>query len=158
MNNKPYIEHNGTIYEFEADFMLRREFERDKQSEVRKAILNSGMSEDQYKDFKEIQDFIEKNQEKGLSSLSNDQKEKLSNMFDIIDNLNFVDLYDTYCFKMLKNKYNITRFEFNQILEGFAEEFGMEYVDILVQKVCDKVFTQQVEKKQEKKTLPTWMQ
>lgn len=157
MNNKPYIEHNGTIYEFEANFTLRREFERDKQSEIRKALLKTGVNETQYKKFKELEEFITKNQEKGLDALNEQQKEELSNMFELVDSLNFTDLYDTYCFKMLNRKYNISRLEFEEMLEEFAKNYGIEYVDILVQKVCDKVFTQTVEK-EEKKTLPSWIQ
>ena len=57
---------------------------------------------------------------------------------------------------MINNKYNISKLEFEEMLEGFADEYGIEYVDILLQKVCEKVFTQVVEKK-EKKTLPSWM-
>lgn len=157
MSNKPYIEHNEKIYEFEANFTLKREFEREKQSETRKLVLATGLNEEQYQEYQEIQKFIEEHKEEGLQKLSNKQKQTLSSMFELIDNLNFTDLYDKYCFKMLNKKYNITREEFEEILEGLSEDYGMEFVDVFVQKVCDTVFTQPVEKKQNKKPLPTWM-
>ena len=58
---------------------------------------------------------------------------------------------------MLNNKYGISKLEFEELLEGFADEYGYEYVDIMLQKVCEKVFIKVVEKK-EKKTLPSWME
>ena len=35
---KPYIEHNGKTYEFEANFTLKREYDREYQNRLRKAV------------------------------------------------------------------------------------------------------------------------
>lgn len=156
---KPYIEHDGKTYEFEANFTLKREYDREYQSLVRNAIVEQGISEKQYNEYKEIANFIEQNKdENSFDRLTNKQKETLSQMFSLIENLTFVSLYEKYCYKMLNAKYNITQKEYETMLEGLAEEYGISFVDTFVQKVCEKVFTQTVEKKQqEKKTLPQWM-
>lgn len=153
--NNPYVEHKGKKYEFVADFLLKREFDRERQNEVRKCLIKSGATEKDYAKFNEIQKFIEENQEKGLDSLNNEQKELLVRMFDLLETLNLIELYEKYCFKMLEQKYNFTKQQFSEMLEGLAEDYGISFVDTFVQKVCEKVFTQAVEK-EEKKTLPNW--
>ena len=45
-NEKPYIEHNGTTYEFEASFKLQREYNKEMQNNVIKAINESGIDEE----------------------------------------------------------------------------------------------------------------
>lgn len=153
--NKPYIEYKGKKYEFEASFLLKRDFERTRQAEIRKALLKSGVNEKDYAKFNEIKDFIEQNKEKGLEALSSEQKQILITMFDLIDAISLNELYDEYCFKMLNKTYGLSRNQFDELLEGLAEEYGISFVDSLVQKVCEKVFTQPVENKEEK-TLPNW--
>ena len=58
---------------------------------------------------------------------------------------------------MLKNKYDITKDVWEDMLEGLSSDYGYEFVDLFLQKVCDNVFTQMAEKKKEKKPLPSWM-
>lgn len=154
---KPYIEHNGVVYEFEANFTLKREYDREYQNCLRNSILEEGLTAEQYNEFKEISDYVEKNKEEGFDKLSKEQKEKLANMINIVDKFSYLDLYDKYCYKMLNDKYKMTRQQYELMLEGLAEEYGISFVDKFIQKVCDKVFTQQVEKKQNKKPLPEWM-
>lgn len=155
MKNNPYIEYKGQKYEFEANFLMKREFDRERQNEVRKSLIKSGVTEKDYEKFTEIQKFVEENQEKGLEALSDSQKEILVEMFDLLDTLSLTSLYEKYCFKMLEKKYDLTRKEFEAMLEGLAEEYGYSFVDTLVQKVCEKVFTQVVEN-ENKKALPNW--
>ena len=83
-------------------------------------------------------------------------KIELAELVSLTEKLTLTDLYEKYCFKMLENKYNITRETFEKMLEGFAEEYGFEFVDILLQKVCEKVFTRVAENK--KKPLPSWIE
>lgn len=153
--NKPYIEYKGKKYEFEASFTLKREFDRQRQSDIRKALIKSGVTEKDYEKFKKIQDFIEENKEKGLDALTNEQKDLLASMFDLLNDISLNELYDEYCYKMLNRTYGMQRSEFNSLLEGLANEYGIGFVDTLVQKVCEKVFTPMVESVQEK-PLPNW--
>lgn len=153
--NKPYVEYKGKKYEFEADFPLKRQFDRERQSEIRKSLLKSGVTEKAYNEFNEIKTFIEQNQEKGYDALSEKQKETLAKMFDLTDKVSLVSLYDEYCFKMLNKKYGMNRDEFNSLLEGLANKYGISFVDTFVEKVCEKVFTQVVES-EKAETLPNW--
>ena len=107
--SKPYVEYKGKKYEFEADFPLKRQFDRERQSEIRKSLLKSGVTEKSYNEFNEIKTFIEQNQEKGYDALSEKQKETLAKMFDLTDKISLVSLYDEYCFKMLNKKYGMRK-------------------------------------------------
>ena len=51
-NERPYIEHNGTTYEFEASFKLQREYNKEMQNNVIKAINESGIDEEKLEDIK----------------------------------------------------------------------------------------------------------
>lgn len=155
MNNNPYIEYKGQKYEFEADFVMKRDFDRERQNEVKKCLVRSGVTEKDYENFKEIQEFALENKEAGIEKLTEEQKSILVRMFDLLDTLSLIPLYEKYCHKMLERKYGMSKSQFQSILEGLAEDYGISFVDEVVQKVCEKVFTQMVEKV-EKKPLPTW--
>ena len=158
-NEKPYIEHNGTTYEFEASFKLQREYNKEMQKNVIKAINDSGIDESKLEDIKEFQKKLEENKDKDIELLKDkDLMNKLSDIVELTSNLDFSSTYEKYCFKMLNAKYNITQEEFDTMLEEFGNEYGIEYVDIMLQKVCEKVFTRMGEKKQpSKKPLPKFM-
>lgn len=158
-NERPYIEHNGTTYEFEASFKLQREYNKEMQKNVIKAINDSGIDESKLEDIKDFQKKLEENKDKDIELLKDkDLMNKLSEVVELTSNLDFSSTYEKYCFKMLNEKYNITKEEFETMLEEFGNEYGIEYVDILLQKVCEKVFTQAGEKKaQSKKALPKFM-
>ena len=158
-NEKPYIEHNGTTYEFEASFKLQREYNKEMQNNVIKAINDSGIDESKLEDIKEFQKKLEENKDKDIELLKDkDLMNKLSEVVELTSNLDFSSTYEKYCFKMLNAKYNITQEEFDTMLEEFGNEYGIEYVDIMLQKVCEKVFTRMGEKKQpSKKPLPKFM-
>ena len=158
-NEKPYIEHNGTTYEFEASFKLQREYNKEMQNNVIKAINDSGIDESKLEDIKEFQKKLEENKDKDIELLKDkDLMNKLSEVVELTSNLDFSSTYEKYCFKMLNAKYNITQEEFETMLEEFGNEYVIEYVDIMLQKVCEKVFTRMGEKKQpSKKPLPKFM-
>ena len=158
-NERPYIEHNGTTYEFEASFKLQREYNKEMQNNVIKAINDSGIDESKLEDIKELQKKLEENKDKDIELLKDkDLMNKLSEVVELTSNLDFSSIYEKYCFKMLNEKYNITKEEFDTMLEEFGNEYGIEYVDIMLQKVCEKVFTRMGEKKQpSKKPLPKFM-
>lgn len=156
-NERPYIEHNGTTYEFEASFKLQREYNKEMQKNVIKAINDSGIDEEKLEN---IKDFQKKLEEKNIDDLFKDEEllNKTSEITELISKLDFTSTYEKYCFKMLNEKYNITKEEFDTMLEEFGNEYGIEYVDIMLQKVCEKVFTRMGEKKQpSKKPLPKFM-
>lgn len=155
-NEKPYIEVNGKMYEFEATFSIKREYDKDTKKFYMDAIEETKLTETEINELTQLQKYIEENPEMEVRNLSADKKEQLKRLFKISSNLNLMPLYEKYCFKMLENKYKISEEEFYQILDGFADEYGMENVDVLLQKVCEKVFTQTVEKNK-KNTLPSWM-
>lgn len=158
-NDRPYIEHNGTTYEFEASFKLQREYNKEMQNNVIKAINDSGIDESKLEDIKEFQKKLEENKDKDIELLKDkDLMNKLSEVVELTSNLDFSSTYEKYCFKMLNAKYDITQEEFDTMLEEFGNEYGIEYVDIMLQKVCEKVFTRMGEKKQpSKKPLPKFM-
>lgn len=158
-NERPYIEHNGTTYEFEASFKLQREYNKEMQNNVIKAINDSGIDESKLEDIKEFQKKLEENKDKDIELLKDkDLMNKLSEVVELTSNLDFSSTYEKYCFKMLNAKYGITQEEFDTMLEEFGNEYGIEYVDIMLQKVCEKVFTRMGEKKQpSKKPLPKFM-
>ena len=47
-NEKPYIEYNGEKYEFEANFTLKRNYDKDFKKAVQDLFLNGGISKNQY--------------------------------------------------------------------------------------------------------------
>lgn len=155
-NEKPYLEYQGTKYEFEANFRLKREYDKEIKAEYTKAITSNFKTKEELEVLKELQEFVENNKEITPEQLDEEMIEKLTKAEKLINSISLTSIYENYCFKMLNNKYNISKLEFEEMLEGFADEYGIEYVDILLQKVCEKVFTQVVEKK-EKKALPSWM-
>ena len=158
-NERPYIEHNGTTYEFEASFKLQREYNKEMQKNVIKAINDSGIDESKLEDIKEFQKKLEENKDKDIELFKDEElMNKLSEIVELTSSLDFSSTYEKYCFKMLNAKYNITQEEFDTMLEEFGNEYGIEYVDIMLQKVCEKVFTRMGEKKQpSKKPLPKFM-
>ena len=151
---KPYIEYNGQKYEFEANFTLKRNYDKDFKNTLKDLFLSNEISQN---DYSKIQKYQKKVLEKEINSfedLTDEMKKELADMLNITEKLSLTNLYEKYCFEMLKQKYDIDYETFQKMLEDFAEEYGYDYVDILLQKVCEKVFTRVVEKK---KTLPSWM-
>ena len=47
---------------------------------------------------------------------------------DLTDKVSLVSLYDEYCFKMLNKKYGMNRDEFNSLLEGLANKYGISFI------------------------------
>lgn len=155
-NEKPYLEYQGIKYEFEANFRLKRDYDKEVKSEYQNAILKNFKSKEELELLKELQEFAEQNKTLNPEELDEEKISKLLQAEKLINSISLTTIYEKYCYKMLENKYKISINEFNAMLEAFADDYGIEYVDILLQKVCEKVFTPVVEKK-EKKTLPSWM-
>lgn len=156
-NNKPYIEYNNKKYEFNANWKLKKEFNKSIQNAY--ANIRLSLTDEELNVFEEVKKFTEEHptlKENDLMALPKEMKEKYIKLLNTMQSIDLSSIYEEYCFKMLNEEYQITKEEFEEILNNFSEEYGFEYVEILLQKVCEKVFTQVVEKK-EKKPLPEWM-
>ena len=155
-NEKPYIEHNGNKYEFEASFTLKRQFDKEIKSEAKKLLNNNNFNKEKIKEIQELQDFVQNNQNINLENLDEKTTKKLLALSDLVDTLDTSLVYEKYCYIMLKEKYDLSIQEWEEILEGLADDYGMDFITTFVTKVCEKVFTKVGEKK-EKKALPSWM-
>ena len=152
-NEKPYIEHNGNKYEFEASFTLKRQFDKETKDRTKKLLSSKKIN---INEIEELRKFVNENKDLTPDTLDEEAKEKLLSLSNVVDDLDTTDLYEKYCWLMLNQKYGISKLEFEAILEGLANDYGMEFISTFVTKVCEKVFTQVGEKK-EKKPLPSWM-
>ena len=152
-NEKPYIEHNGNKYEFEASFTLKRQFDKETKDRTKKLLSSKKIN---INEIEELRKFVNENKDLTPDTLDEEAKEKLLSLSNVVDELDTVDLYEKYCWLMLNQKYGISKLEFEAILEGLANDYGIEFISTFVTKVCEKVFTQVGEKK-EKKPLPSWM-
>ena len=155
-NEKPYIEYNGDKYEFEASFTLKRKFDKEIKEEYTKSFIKNNINKEQIEEIEKLQKLFENNSELKAEDLDEETKLKLLSLSDLIEKLDYSSVYEKYCYLMLKEKYDISKEEFELMLEQFANEYGFEFIDTLTQKVCEKVFTRVGEKKT-KKTLPSWM-
>ena len=138
----PYIENNlGERFEFEANYSLKRKYEKEKQKQLQKIFFRY-VSEEQLKEIKE------------------NGKEEKEVIKDIVLN-NDIDLDEVN--KKVDEKYiKILLVETNKISEEKAEEivyellttYGEEAVYERFEKILNKVFTQVGSP--EYKTMPTW--
>lgn len=156
---KPYIEYQGNKYEFEASFGLKREYENAIKAKYSQLYANDKFDE---KELNEMKKFVEENKELKNEDLKENKeiKVKLSIYFNYIAQINPFDVQYEYCFKMLNKKYGIDKEYFDEMLNSYAEDFGMDFIDELIGKVCEKVFTQVGVKNtqaKEKKARPSWM-
>lgn len=162
---KPYIEYKGKTYEFEADFLLDKEFKRTIQKEQEKAmsralakkVEESGLSEEEIKqlenDTRFVKEYISKNPKiDNASDLPIEVLEKLGNMSFLFDELDLIPIYQEFCYKMLKNKYDITRPMWKDMLEQYYEEYCEDYNELyeLFNRVIELVFTDTASQKLEK--------
>ena len=157
MNVKPYIEYKDEIYEFEANNSLKRAYQRDRKKLTVKYFANANLSEADIKNLDELQKLISEKEDITFNDLDDKTKAKLSKSYDVLIDFDLSELNEKYCYEMLKNKYDITKDVWEDMLEGLSSDYGYEFVDLFLQKVCDNVFTQVAEKKKEKKALPSWM-
>lgn len=157
---KPFIEYNNNVYEFEANFKLKKEFEKEIQARYKSLLKEKVINQDDIKGIQEIQDYVKNNPNLNEETLKNNPEmlEKISKYQPLLDSLILTDIYEKYCFKMLEIKYGIDEETWLKMNEQFYDDY-CESIDELEQlyiKVIEKVFTQQVEMKT-KKALPEWM-
>ena len=157
MNNQtPYIEYNGETYEFEASLTLKRMYDKDVQKEYRNCLTKANFTDKQVQDLEKIQKSFKGKDNVKIEELDENDVKLLLQFSTLLDNIDLNKIYEKYCFLMLEEKYGTTKEEFNSMLEGLANDYGVAFIDVFVQKVCEKVFTQVEEKK--KKALPSWME
>lgn len=158
MNNQtPYIEYNGEVYEFEASFELKRIYDREVKKEYQNQLLKNIKTEEEAKELQELMEYIQKHPDLKEENIDNKMREKLMKYRELTLNISLIKAYDKLCYLMLKEKYSITEKQYQSMLEGLAKDYGISFIDVFVQKVCEKVFMPKEEKKEEKKPLPSWI-
>ena len=155
-NEKPYIEYNDNKYEFEASFTLKRQFDKEIKETTQTLLINNNIDEKQVHKIEKLKKFIEENPNLNVENMDEQTKSEILSLSGLVSKLDLTSIYEKYCYLMLKEKYDISKNEFEKMLEGLAEDYGYEFINTFVFKVCEKVFTQVGEKKT-KKTLPSWM-
>lgn len=151
----PYIDYNGTRYEFKADFLLKRAYNKD----LKKVVSNNKMKFDSNEILK-LQKFSEEN-----PKITKEVLEANPEMYELLikysqevnDNAELIELQERYCYEMLKKTYNIDKETWLKMQEQFANDYGIENLELLFVKVIEKVFTQEVENNIPKKPLPEFM-
>lgn len=150
----PYIEYQGTRYEFVANFRLKKEYDKDLKRIVWKnrELINS-------QEILELQKFYNEHPNITDETLKENPEllNKLSKYDSIINNDELNTLQERYCFKMLNIKYGTTEETWEKMQEEFVDNYGMENLDLMFSKVIDLVFTLKVENNQMKKPLPEFM-
>lgn len=151
----PYIDYNGTRYEFKANFTLKKAYNK----ELKKIV--SFNSNDYDKDeILKLQKFTNEN-----PTLTNEILQANPEMYELLlkysmkvnNNEEIVALQEKYCYLMLKETYGIVEETWLKMQEQFANEYGIENLELLFVKVIDIVFTQKVESNLQKKPLPDFM-
>ncbi len=153
---KPYIECKGITYEFEANYTLAKKFRESLKAFVVKLSNQKGLDKDK---FEKVVNKLQGKTELSEEELSKDE-ELVNNMLELspfIEEFDVTEIYELYCFKMLETKYNTTKEEWKEILNGLSVEYGFDNVSVIMQKVCEKVFMPAVEETKPKKTLPNWI-
>lgn len=159
MTGKPYIEYNNERYEFEASNTLKRQYER----EVKKAYLDKYrkniINKQNFKKFQDLQKKVENNPNLKMEDLE-ENKELRNELIDLakfIDDVNTPEINEKYCKLMLENSYDLTEKQLDDIINDLYDNYGIERADIILKKVCEKVFTIE-EENSKKKPLPEWTQ
>lgn len=158
MTEKPYIEYNNERYEFEGTNSLKRQYQRELKQAYLEKYRNNIINEKDYKKFQDLQKKVENNPNLKEEDLENNQelRNELIDLAKFIDNVETPELNEKYCRLMLKNKYNLTENELNNIIDDLYDNYGIENADTIMKKVCEKVFT--IGEEKSKKPLPNWIQ
>ena len=150
----PYIEYQGTRYEFVANFKLKKEYDKDL-----KRIVSKNRELIDSQEVLELQKFLNEHPNITEETLKENPEiiNKLSKYDSIINNDELNTLQERYCFKMLNITYGTTEETWEKMQEEFVDNYGMENLDLMFSKVIDLVFTRKVENNQMKKPLPDFM-
>lgn len=164
---KPYFEYEGKTYEFEANFMLHKEFNKEQQKLLKESSV----------DFKELidEDFINQlklESQKLKKENPNASKEELeAKAYQIImndprlyktlmtiekDENATNELYEKYCRIMFEKKYPNEKEVFDEFLNVLCEDKGIIYVYAFLESVCKKVFMNVGKEVPQQKTSFAW--
>lgn len=157
---KPYIDYNGTRYEFEADITMRRAMEKEIQIKNQKLLESKEITKEQLnqvKEFMKYKDTLINYKEQDIEALPDEIKENFLSIAPILNKLDNTEIYEKYCFLMLKNRYGICQQEWNAILEYYYEEYceSTEDLDEFISRIIELVFTQKDSKP--KKAKMDWL-
>lgn len=159
-NERPYIEYNGMKYEFSASFNIKRIYDKEVKREYQEHFRKHIKTKKELDDIQELMEYIKTKQDNGEEvnedNIDDNFKKKLLMYQSLILGISLTKVYENMCYLMLKEKYSISEEQFQDMLEKLADDYGIEFIDTFVQKVCEKVFMPKEEKK-EKKALPSWM-
>ena len=157
---KPYIEYNGTRYEFEGNIEMRRELEKEIQRKNQKLLTSGEITKEQLNQVKEFMNYKEtliNYKEQDIESLPNEIKEKFLSIAPILNKLDNSEIYEKYCFLMLQNRYGICKAEWEAILQYYYDEYceSVEEIDEFISRIIELVFTQEDSKP--KKAKMDWL-
>lgn len=163
----PYIEYqdkNGETIrlEFKANTALKAQYDKDKQKRAMQAFENSEDDFDKEKinkidsEIKTLREKIESGEinEKTIEENKSMQK-TMAKYYQMVATFDSVDIDYEYCYKMAHANYDISRSEWEEILEGMEEDYGRDFVTEVITSICEKVFTQ-VGVKKPKKARPVY--
>lgn len=159
MTNKPYIEFNDKIYEFEANRNLQRAYNKDLQTAYAKKIVEGAVTKKDYETYEELEKYVKENPNFTIDDLEKDEKlrNKFLGILDLMGQVETPEVNEKYCRLMLQNKYHLNNEELDDIINDLYDSYGVQTADAIMKAVCEKVFTT-VEEQSYKKPLPTWMQ
>lgn len=157
---KPYIEYNNKKYEFEANFTMKKEYEKEIQNRYNEMYKNGKITKDNLTDIEELNNFFKKygnDITEDVIKNNPEIREKLFRNKELIDNIYISDINEKFCFRMLKEKYGINEETWESMNEEYYEEYcnNISELEMLYSMICDKVFTQS-EKKETPKKKPIW--
>lgn len=151
----PYLEYDGQTYEFEANFTMRKAYEKEVQKNLRELIKKEGLTQNDIEEVQSLSNIDLANVD--IKNLDDETKEKLLKANRILGDINNDDINDKYCFLMLNKKYGIDREEWNDILEQYYNDYcdNVAEVNEMLQKVIELVFTRKASTP--KKPKPSWV-
>lgn len=150
----PHLEYNGTTYEFEGTFSLRKSYEKEVQNKLKELIKSKGLTQEDLEELRDLQD-IDTNTD--IANLDDNTKNKLIKANRILSDINNDDINEKYCFLMLNQKYGIEKQEWNQMIEQYFNDYcdSISEVYEMLQKVIQLVFTRKASTP--KKQKPSWV-
>ena len=98
-NNKPYIEYNNKKYEFNANWKLKKEFNKSIQNAY--ANIRLSLTDEELDVFEEVKKFTEEHptlKENDLMALPKEMKEKYIKLLNTMQSIDLSSIYEEYCF------------------------------------------------------------
>lgn len=148
---KPYLEYNGITYEFEANFQMRKLYEKEVRNNLKRLINNGQLSAN---DIKEIEELQKMNLDSSkIEELDEETKGKLVRISSILNEIDNNEINEKYCYLMLNQKYGIERKDWDQMLEQYYDDYCDSFDEVyeMLSKVIELVFTRKASTPKKKK-------